>query len=306
MPEFQLYKKRNFSAYINDLIQFFKIFGKNYFKNYLIVNGGLLLVFCAFFYFVYRDFLENIMQNTFTNNWIFADENLPLMFFMGIIFIIISVVLGIMNIGFPLVYVKQFEKNGHTNVKPSVFVNEIFNHAMRILGFGFKSFFTIFLLMMIFMIIGVVLSFLLIGIPILLIGFPAMMVWSFQAMIIYIYEDVDFFESLGKSWKVLFSNFWHIVGSMVIVYLFIYIVQLTITMVPYFIMLGSFITSGANPNSFSFPPIITALYILSFLVSFFSMNFLYVQQILVYYSAKEKTENIQAISEIDKIGLNED
>ena len=51
MENFQLYKQRKFNDYLNDIIQFFRVFGKDYFKKFFMVNGGVLLVQIMFMLF---------------------------------------------------------------------------------------------------------------------------------------------------------------------------------------------------------------------------------------------------------------
>ena len=36
---FEFYKRRDFGGLISDSFAFFKIYGKNYFKNYFLING---------------------------------------------------------------------------------------------------------------------------------------------------------------------------------------------------------------------------------------------------------------------------
>lgn len=305
MQEFQLYKKRNFNAYINDSIQFFKLFGKNYFKNYITINGALLLVLSALFYFTFRDLFGNMMQPDVANNWFFSDNNLFLAIILFSVFFLVSIASSVLSIGQPLVYVKMFEKTGRNDFTASEILQEILKVAGRIIIFGIISFFIFIPVMMIVMMFGVVLSLILIGIPLLIIGLPAMLVFSIQALIVYVYEDAGYFAALGKAWKILFSNFWHVVGSSIVIYIFISIVQSAISMVPYFMIMFSYISSGSDLNAFEFPPSMVFLYVLGMVVTYLMLNVFYIQQTLVYYSTIEATEHLQAISEIDNIGGNE-
>lgn len=305
MSEFQLYKKRNFSAFINDSIQFFRLFGKNYFKNYITINGALLLVLSALFYFTFKDFFGNMMNPETANNWLLSDNNIFLVIVLFSLFFLVSIASSVLSIGQPIVYVKLIEKTGRNDFSSSEILQEILKIAGKIIVFGIISIFIFFPAMMILMVLGVALSFLLVGIPVLIIGLPAMLVWSIQALIVYIYEDAGYFEALGKAWKILFSNFWHIVGSSIIIYIFVSIVQSAISMVPYFMMMASIISSGSNLDAFEFPPSMVFLYVLGMVVTYLMLNIFYIQQTLVYYSAIEDTEHLQAISEIDNIGGNE-
>ena len=305
MSEFQLYQKRNFNAYINDSILFFKLFGKNYFKNYITINGAILLVLCALFYFSFKDLFSNMMNPETANNWLLNDNNLFLVIILFLLFFIVSIASSILSIGQPIVYVKMFEKTGRNDFTSSEILQEILKIAGKIIVFGLISIFILFPAMVIFMLLGIGLSILIVGIPLLIIGLPALMVFSIQAMIVYIYEDAGYFEALGKAWKILFSNFWHIVGSSIIVYIFVSIIQSAISMVPYFMMMATFISSGSDLNAFEFPPSMVFLYVLGIVVTYLLLNIFYIQQILIYYSAIEDTEHFQAISEIDNIGSNE-
>lgn len=305
MSEFQLYKKRNFSAFINDSIQFFKLYGKNYFKNYITINGALLLVLSALFYFTFKDFFGNMMNPETANNWLLSDNNIFLVIVLFSLFFLVSIASSVLSIGQPIVYVKLIEKTGRNDFSSSEILQEILKIAGKIIVFGIISIFIFFPAMMILMVLGVALSFLLVGIPVLIIGLPAMLVWSIQALIVYIYEDAGYFEALGKGWKILFSNFWHIVGSSIIIYIFVSIIQSAISMVPYFMMMASLISSGSNLDAFEFPPSMVFLYVLGIVVTYLMLNIFYIQQTLVYYSAIEDTEHLQAISEIDNIGGNE-
>ena len=56
---FQLYKKRDFSALVGDTFGFFKLEGKNYFKNYFTINGGLLLLLVVIIYFFSNIFIKS-------------------------------------------------------------------------------------------------------------------------------------------------------------------------------------------------------------------------------------------------------
>ncbi|HRZ97169.1 MAG TPA: hypothetical protein P5084_06405 [Paludibacter sp.] len=305
MPEFQLYQKRNFNAYINDCIQFFKLFGKNYFKNYITINGALLLVLSALYYFTFRDLFGNMMHPETANDWLLSDNNIFLVTILFLLFFLVSIASSILSIGQPIVYVKLFEKTGRNDFTASEILQEILKIAGKIIVFGLISFFILFPVIMVYMLLSMGLSLILVGIPLLIIGFPALMVLSIQALIVYIYEDAGYFEALGKAWKILFSNFWHIVGSSIIIYIFVSIVQSAIFMVPYFMMMASFISSGSNLDAFEFPPSMVFLYVLGMVVTYLMLNIFYIQQTLVYYSAIEDIEHLQAISEIDNIGGNE-
>ena len=65
---FQLYKKRDFSALVGDTFGFFKLEGKNYFKNYFTINGGLLLLLVVIIYFFSNIFIKGAFAGAQTGN----------------------------------------------------------------------------------------------------------------------------------------------------------------------------------------------------------------------------------------------
>lgn len=306
MSEFLLYKKRNFSAYVSDSIQFVKLYGKNYFKNFIIINGALLLVLCILYYFTMKDMLGSMGNPKAMELWVQNQTNIVVMVILFFLLFIVSVVYSVSSIGQPLIYVKLLEKTDRTEFTSSEILKGIFGIVGRILLFGLISMFIFVPILIVFILLGAALSLLLIGIPLLLIGIPAVMVWVTQSLLVYVYENDGYFDSLKKGWKILFSNFWHIVGSSLIIYIIISVIQGIFNMIPYFIMLGSLLGAGANPENFTLPPVTIFLYIVGIIVAFILYNIFYIQQCLVYYSAAEDLDHFQAISEIDTIGNNEE
>ena len=77
---FQLYKKRDFSELVGDTFGFFKLEGKNYFKNYFIINGSLLLLLVVIIYFFTKEeFFGKVSEEFgFTVLWIFSQLLLKL------------------------------------------------------------------------------------------------------------------------------------------------------------------------------------------------------------------------------------
>ena len=62
MSEFVFYKKRNFNDYINDTFAFFKKYARNYFSNYLAVNGAMIIaitLLCTFTIIFFGKQIEN-------------------------------------------------------------------------------------------------------------------------------------------------------------------------------------------------------------------------------------------------------
>lgn len=306
MSEFQLYKKRDFSAFMGDTMQFFKQFWKNYFRNYVIINGALLLLMCVLYFLVFKDMFKNIYNPAATAGSLLTNMSNPAIVIGGmLLFFLVGLTLFVFTTAFPMVYLNLLNANGEDTFTASEIFNEIKSNAGRIIAFGFFSFFIMIPLGVVVFGIGLALSFLLVGIPVLILGLPTFMIWLQQALYVYLEEDASYFTALGKGFKITFEKYWHVLGSTIVAYLFIMIVTGIFTMVPAIMMMSSVITSGGRPEAMTMTPVMLAFYIVGMILSFFAYNILYVQQGLIYYSAQENSANYQALSEIETIGSNE-
>jgi len=306
MSEFQLYKKRDFSALMNDTMQFFKLFWKNYFRNYVVINGALLLLMCVLYFLIFKDMFKNLYTPGMpSGSWLTNSSN-PVLFAGGILlFILVSIALSVFTTSFPMIYLKLLKTKGEDSITSSEVFDGIKSYAGRMIVFGLISFFVMIPLGIAVFGICIALSFLIIGIPMLLLALPTFMIWMMQAMYIFIEEDTPYFTALGKGWKITFEKYWHVVGSTIVVFLFIMIVSSLFSMVPAMMMMGSIFTSGGHPAAVTMTPTMLAFYIIGMIFTFFAYNILYVQQGLVYYSSQENSVNYQAFSEIENIGNDE-
>src|ERR1035437_3329581 len=164
MSEFQLYQKRDFSAFMNDTIQFFKLFWKNYFRNFVVINGALLLLMCVLYFLVFKDMFKNMYNPTGLAGSGLTNMSNPGLFIGGmLLFFLVSIVLFIFTIAYPMVYLNLLKTRGSDSFTASEVFNEIKRIAGRIFAFGFFSFFIMIPLGMVAFGIGIALSFLLIG-----------------------------------------------------------------------------------------------------------------------------------------------
>lgn len=305
MSEFQLYKKRDFSAYIGDTIQFFKQFWKNYFQNYAVINGVLLLVFVSLYFLLFKDLFSNMYDPNAIKTWMSYNNSGSFMLSI-IVLMIIAIVFSVFTTAFPMVYFNLLNTTGRDAFTASEMLNGIKAYAGRMILFGIISFFVMIPIVFIFFAFGVALSFLIIGIPILFLGLPTVLIWSMQSLYVYLEEETGYFQALSKGWKITFQKYWHLVGSTIAVYFCITILSSVFSMVPAFMMMGSIITSGGTPKPQTMTPLMMVFYLVGLIVTFICYNFIYVQQGLIYYSAQENTEHYQAYSDIDNIGKDEE
>jgi hypothetical protein len=307
MSVFQLYKKRDFSTYIGDTMQFLKQFGKNFFRNYLVINGALLLVVCVIYYFLFKESMGNIFTpQKAANSWLMSNNNFGLLISFGAIFMIVMILFSIFTIAYPMVYIKLVDNTDRDTFTSSELFAEIKDYAGRILLFGVISFFTLVPLLVIIMALGIALSFILIGIPILLLSIPTMMAWAMQSIYVYLEEETGYFEALGRGWKITFSNYWSIIGSTMALLVCVSILGSTVSMIPSIMTLSSMISTGGHASPVAMSPLMIIIYIVGLIISYVLYNILYVHQGIIYYSSLEDSEHYQAYSDIDNIGKDEE
>ena len=307
MSVFQLYKKRDFSTYIGDTMQFLKQFGKNFFRNYLVINGALLLVVCVIYYFLFKESMGNIFTpQKAANSWLMSNNNFGLLISFGAIFMIVMILFSIFTIAYPMVYIKLVDNTDRNTFTSSELFAEIKDYAGRIFLFGFISFFTLIPLLVIIMALGVALSFILIGIPVLLLSIPTIMAWAMQSIYVYLEEETGYFEALGRGWKITFSNYWGIIGSTMALLVCVTILGSTVSMIPSIMTLSSMISTGGHPSPVAMTPLMIIIYIVGMIISYILYNILYVHQGIIYYSSLEDSEHYQAYSDIDNIGKDEE
>lgn len=306
---FQLYKKRDFSTYITDTVMFFKQFWKNYFSNFIVITGALLLVLCLIFFFIFRDIFGALLSGSnggydfstyFQDNWLsFA--------IMVSIAVLVTILFSLACMSYPVAYLQLVEKTGRDSFTSSELLDQMKSQIGRIFMFGLLSFLILFPLLMVVTVLSVLAIFLVIGIFLIFMLTPVFTVWVTQALFVYLNEKTGFFEALGRSWNILFNKkFWHIVGATFVVYMAISIIQGIFTMIPYLFLIFSILGTGSEPDfeSSKFGLLMAGIYIVAIVSSYLFSNFLMITQGLIYYSSQEQKEHTQAFHEIDMIGRN--
>jgi hypothetical protein len=309
---FQLFKVRNFNSLINDTFTFFKVCGKNYFKNYLIINGGLLLVIAVLGFIIGKVFLENFFAGVASGDpsQMFGaefEENLGLIITLSILAGILLLIISIINYSYPVVYLTLFEKNKKPDAK------EIFNGIKskigRIILFGLLSLVTFLPLFIPVALLGVLLFVIIIGIPGTLILLAAYSSWIYLTFYDYLNTKDGFFTSMGRSWNILTKNFWPNVGSTAIFYAIMYVAQMIIWFIT-FLMEGIGGLMSADPQMQTDPTevltVVGIIALIGFLIytvfAFLVGNLLIINQGMIYYSAREEEENNSLKTDIDLIG----
>jgi hypothetical protein len=312
---FPLYKDRDFGSYISDTIDFFKKYGKHYFKNYFIVNGGFLMVLVVLMYFfskIYMEFFQtNMTLGGQNSNYVNEYFNNNIVLYTGSFFVmmILIMIISVINYALPTLYIELFEEKG-TNFESAELFNALKQNIGRILLFFLASLFVVIPIFFIVFAINIALCFILIGIPLLFILFPAFMLWISLSFNDYILGKNNYFTSLSNGFAMLKNNFWPAVGASMVMFIIIYILQTIITMIPYMIGLFSMFGSGQNLNDpatssdvFStFAIMMVLVMVLSTLFGYLLQNFLNMQQVFVYYSQLEGSNQNSITHEIESIG----
>ncbi|MEC4117056.1 hypothetical protein VSP20_08740 [Myroides phaeus] len=305
---FQVFKKRNFSDYINDTISFFKLEGKTFFTNLFTLCGPLLLVLFVCVYFLFDMFFKTVMNDTMDSVDEFLNTNFGWAILIAFVTFIIGIAISILAYTFPIYYLKNITTipNQYREIAP--IKSELKKDFGRLLIFVLGTIFLIFPLMMIVFFISALLIFLIIGLPLLLILLPTFTSWTTIAYYEYVTKKVGFFTAFQTAFYIVKSNFWPIIGNTTIVYLVINIVASILSAIPQVIFYVGVFTSDRNIEDISltsgYKIMMIAVVILSTILSFFANSLLIINQGMIYYSAREHKENTQSHIDIDMIGNN--
>ncbi len=310
---FQLFKERNFSDYINDTFQFFKVQGKHFFKTYFIINGGLLLIAVVLIYFfikIYTDFVfskisENVNapQNDLSA---FFNANFGLMISLIIGAFLFFIIVFLIQFSFPVVYLDLYDNKKGDNFTPKEILIGIKKRIPKLLKFAVGTIFILSPLLIIVFGLLIMLCFIIIGIPLLLIMGPAMLSFIHLTFYYYMNSKEGFFSAIGDGFDTVKQQFWPIIGTTAVMIFIIQIVSTIFTMIPYiFGMVSVFTTvqTGDKNDAFSTLSILMSIImVVSMIVSFILNNLLIINQGMIYYSHIENSESSISNDSIDLIG----
>ncbi|UKB84478.1 DUF4013 domain-containing protein [Chryseobacterium sp. MEBOG06] len=204
----QFYKKREFGSFISDSFNFFKLYGKNYFKSYLLINGLVLILMVAVAIFGYKEifaqiFASNLGGESYYFEQYFSD-NAGMLIGIGLLTFLLLMILMIISYLYPVFYLKRIAQ-GAEKVKTDEILSDFKKNAGKIaklcIGLTFivapLAFFVIgFSYILIFLIIGIFLIFLI---------YPTIFNAVTFLMYDYFNSDRTFFESLSYSIRSQFS-----------------------------------------------------------------------------------------------------
>lgn len=318
----QFYKKRDFGAFISDSFAFFKLYGKNYFKNYILLNGLLMIVMVAIFIFGYRELLMQIFGSNMNGESYYFESyfenNIGMFIVLGVITFILFVTLMIVNYLFPVFYMKRLAE-GQTVINTDDILGDFKQNAGRIGKLLLGLIFIVMPLATIIVGVSYALIFIVIGFFILLLVFPVVINIINFLMFDYFNSSRGFFESLSYSIRSQFSYsnnrdgspFWKYWGATLVLLIILYVITTIFTMIPMILFMMNLFTTAPdgnfeqNPFTGGFGVLVFVLYGVSTLVSFFLSNILYVNSGLMYYDSRRDFHQKVELEEIETIGVNE-
>ena len=291
MNDFIFYKKRGFSALIGDTFTFFKKYARNFFSNYLIVNGAIFaatgIIFAAML----------ILRASSSLSFGLGSAALFIL-----VLLLLSFFLMLFVICFPIAYTQLLEEAPY---RTDISAKEIFDRIRvmlpRAFTFGFISIF----------VVGIPYMFILWGIFRVLRGEPVllqlvsafmstfMVLFLQQFMLIYIKDKMDYFPALEKVINQLKVGFWDKFGATFVMTLIISAITTAGVFVPIVIYMVALGLSGFEATVGN-TILIFILLLIIITVVFVASNFQTFLQILIHFGEKDG----EYTDEIDLIGQN--
>ncbi|ASK31708.1 DUF4013 domain-containing protein [Chryseobacterium sp. T16E-39] len=318
----QFYKKRDFGTFISDSFNFFKLYGKNYFKNYILLNGLLLILMVTVFIFGYKELFSQLFgSNMNGNSYYFQqyfEDNVGMLIVVGLLTFLLFLILMIVNYLYPVFYLKRISR-GEEKIRTDDILSDFKNNAGRIGILCLGMIFIVTPLAFIVMGISYALILIIIGIFIILLVYPTLFNVVTFLMYDYFNSERGFFESLSYSIRSQFSYangrekspYWKYWGATIIIFLIIYIVTSIFTFIPMIFFYSSILTSAPdgnfeqNPFQGTMGILFFVVYGISMLLSFFLSNLMYVNSGLMYYDSRADLHQKIEFAEIETIGNNE-
>lgn len=316
----QFYKKRDFGTTISDTFTFFKQYGKNYFKNYLLINGLLLILLVAIFLFGYREIIGQMFNsNTGGQNYYFEayfQENRLMLILVSVIIFLLFLAVTMVAYSYPVLYMKRLSETGNANIKTDEILGDIKQNSGRFFKLFLGLMFIVTPLAMLIFGISYILIFVIIGFFLLLLLMPATINVVNFLLFDYLHTKKSFFEALSYSVRAQFSYpkgsdkspFWKYWGSTTVMYMIIQIISSIFTMIPMVIIFAKIFTMPQNgqmqenPFNGSLGVMFFLLYGVAILISFVLMNVMYVCSGFQYYDSRTDLHRAVDLSEIETIG----
>ena len=116
----QFYKKRDFGELISSTFDFVKIYGLNYFKNYILLNGMILILLLVVIFIGYGEFIQQFFGSNLSNEtYLFEDyflHNQEILIIVAIISAFLFLLFSLVTYSYPILYMKRVAENGTLKV----------------------------------------------------------------------------------------------------------------------------------------------------------------------------------------------
>ena len=286
MNDFVFYKKRDFGMLISDTFVFFRKYAKNFFSNYLLINGALFILIGVIAAFMF------IFYGVYSSNW-------PLLLLIFAVLGVLSAFLVLFVICFPIAYTQLLEKDAdRASIKAKELFVVIRKMLPRAILFGILSFFVV--LIPYFILILVLAR--IFGDQIILMQIASyfagivMILFMQQFMLVYVKDGVDYFPALGKVIQELKERFWDKLGATFVMNLIITAFSTAGIVVPLVLYFTIMLLIGID-SLIGLSLLIFILVLIGATVVFIVSNFQIFLQILIHLGEKEgeHTDDIDLI-----------
>lgn len=313
----QFYKERSFGELISDTVSFFKEYGRNFFKDYLMMTGGIVVLLVAVLAVGYGDFIRQFLAgNVGGERYLFGTyfaKNQDMLIISSLVALILIILLSLVCYSVPILYIKRVAENNTMKVTTSELIDDLKKNVMRLVQFFLGTTFIILPVALLAFIFSGILIFLFIGILMIMVLMPVATNIVNFTLFQMLNSRNNFFTALGKAFRYQFSrNFWKYTGSSLIVFMVIQMVSGVIMIVPSIFFYASLFTNPGvtdleSPDPFSFAGgFLFIIYLVSMTVTVLLMNIQYVNTGLMYYNSRSDLHRKVSFAEIDTIGTIEE
>lgn len=306
----QFYKKRDFGELITDTFNFVREYGKNYFKNFFILNGGITLLLLIVIVLGYGELFQQMFSSNLEGQQFYYEqyfsENQGVFIGVTLLAFLLGYLLMMITYSFPVLYMRRLSKNPSEHISSEQMMNDIKGIGGKFFIFSLGLLFIIIPLSVILFLISTALMLLLIGFFLILIIFPIILNIINLALFEYYHTQSGFFNALGFAIRTQFSNnFFKYLGSIIIIYLVITTITSIFSLIPMLaIVTGGYIlpVDTVLEGNMVAQAFYAAIYILYFFANLILSNIIYINAGFIYYDAKKEFHQEVQMSEIESLG----
>lgn len=321
---FEFYKRRDFGSLVSDTFQFFKVYGKNYFKNYFLLNGIWIILFVGVVAIGYRQFFMQLFQGNMDGETYLFEEyfqnNLLTLILIIVAFFILVLIITLVSYTYPVFYLKRVSESGKTGIRSDEILADMKHNIGKMLLFTLGMLFIVLPSLVVVMGINMVLVFIVVGFFLFFLVIPVCINIINFLLYDYFQNKKGFFSALGTAISAQFSYpkrnektpFWKYWGTMAVIIFINYVINTAFTMVPFLLLQFGLLTTTSTPGGFEENPFTGTLgvfffliYGISLIVSFVLSNLVLVASGLMYYDHRTDLQDRLDILEIDSIGKND-